>query len=126
MPKSLRIAAAAFAVHALLLLIDLIFFASAYANISHNDRFWPPARNIACCLFAWSLLQRPSKPWLIGAITGAAFLIHDVVRLSDIFAGPPLGAGQRLLTSALFMSLVAGIGASVWATVTTPVTTPAA
>ncbi len=40
---------------------------------------------------------------------------RDVVRISEIFAGPPLGAAQRQLTSGLLMSLLAGIAASIWA-----------
>src|SRR6476646_8474794 len=114
LPPSLRVAVTALSVHAVLLLLDVVFFASAYAGISQNDRFWPLLRILACCLMAWSLLRRTPKPWLIAATACAAFLIHDVVRLSDIFAGPALGDAQRLLTCALFLSLVAGIGASVW------------
>jgi hypothetical protein len=126
LPTSLRVAAAAFAAHALLLVLDLAFFASAYAGISQNEHFWPLARIVAFCLASWSLLQRTSKPWLIGAIAFTAFLIHDVMRLSDIFAGPPLDGPHRLLTSALFMSLAAGIGASVWASAAPLLSKPAA
>jgi hypothetical protein len=108
----MRIAAAAFAVHALLLLVDLVFFDSAYAGNGQHDRFWVGVRIVAVALFAWGLLRGNPRPWLIGLIACFAFLIHDVMRLSDIFAGPPLGLAQRQLTSALFVSLLVGIGAS--------------
>ena len=126
LPNSVRVAASAFAVHALLLLVDLLFFASAYAGNRENDRLWPVVRIVACGLFAWSLLQRASRPWLIGAIACTAFLIRDLVRLSEIFAGPALGSPQRQLTSALLMSLLAGIGASWWPSASTLLRKPAA
>ncbi len=119
LPKSVRVAVSAFAVHALLLLVDLFFFASAYAGGRENDRFWPVLRIVACCLFAWSLLQRASRPWLIGAIACAAFLIRDLVRLSEIFAGSAPGSAQMELTSALLLSLLVGIGASWWPSAST-------
>lgn len=112
LPKSLRIAVSAFAVHALLLLVDLLFFGAAYAGNRENDRLWPVLRIVTFGLFAWGLLQRASRPWLIGAIACAAFLIRDLVKLSEIFAGPPLGAAQRQLTSVLLVSLLVGIGAT--------------
>ena len=97
--KSVRVAVFAFSVHALLLLADLFFSASAYAGGRENDRFWPVLRIVVFCLFAWSLLQRASRPWLIGATACAAFLIRDLVRLSEIFAGPALGSAQRCPTA---------------------------
>jgi hypothetical protein len=112
LPKSVRIAVCAFAAHALLLVVDLSFFAAAFAGTREHDHFWPVVRIVAFCLFAWTLLQRFSRPWLIGAMAFAAFLIHDLVRLGEIFAGPPLGDAQRQLTSALLVSLVVAIGAS--------------
>ena len=78
--------------------MDLLFFASAYAGGREGDRFLPALRIVAFCLFAWSLLRRVSRPWLIGAIACGAFLIRDLVRLNEIFAGPPLGDAQRQLT----------------------------
>ena len=110
--KSVRVGFSAFAVHTLLLLVDFFFFAAAYSGGRDNARFWPVVRIVAFGLFAWNLLQRAFRPWLIGAIACAAFLIRDLVRLSEIFAGPALGDAQRQLTSALLVSLVVGIGAS--------------
>ncbi len=115
LPKSVRIAAFAFAVHALLLLMDLFFFGAAYGSNRAGDRFWrfwAVVRIATFCLLALSLLQRASRPWLIGVIACLVFLIRDVAKLSEIFAGPALGSTQRQLTAALFVSLVIGIVAS--------------
>ena len=112
LPKSEQVAISAFAIHALLLLVDLIFFSAAYAGNPENDSVWPVLRIVTFGLFAWGLLQRAARPWLIGAIACTAFLIRDLVKLSEIFAGPPLGAAQRQLTSALLVSLLVGIGAT--------------
>jgi hypothetical protein len=114
LPKSVRVAASAFAVHALLLLVDLFFFGAAYGSNRAGDHWIPAVRIAAFCLCAWSLLQRDSRPWLIGLIAFCGFLIRDVMKLSEIFAGPALGTTQRQLTSALLVSLVVGIVAS-WA-----------
>jgi hypothetical protein len=114
LPAALRIAACAFAAHALLLLADLLIFGGAFIANHPGDRVFPVLRFIACCLFVVSLLRRYPKPWLIGLVACTAFLVRDLVRLGEIFAGPPLGAAQRQLTSALLMSLLAGIGGS-WA-----------
>jgi hypothetical protein len=61
LPKSLRIAVSAFAVHALLLLVDLLFFGAAYAGNRENDR-WEPLRGSSrprCwSLCWWGLGQR--------------------------------------------------------------------
>lgn len=114
LPTALRVAVCAFAAHALLLLVDLLVFGAAFAANRPGDRVLPVARVVAFCLFMLSLLRRSSRPWLIGLIACVAFLIRDLMRLSEIFAGPPLGAAQRQLTSALLMSLLAGIGGS-WA-----------
>jgi hypothetical protein len=126
LPKPVRVAASAFAIHALLLLVDLIVFGAEYGGGRPNSRFWTVVRIVACCLFAWSLLQRTSKPWLIGAIAFAAFLIGDMVRLTEVVAGPPLESAQRLLTVALLVSLLAGIGTSWWSSISTGFRTPAA
>ncbi len=123
LPKNLRLAFVAFALHALFLLLDLIFFEAAYAGGRSDSLFWPALRIVAFCLFAWALLQRVTRPWLIGAIAFAAFLIRDLVRMSEIFAGPALGTAQRQLTCALLISLVVGIGASLWRSTSTPVRT---
>jgi glucan phosphoethanolaminetransferase (alkaline phosphatase superfamily) len=112
LPKSVRVAACAFGVHALLLLVDLFFFGAAYGSNRPGDRFWAVLRIATFCLLALSLLQRVSRPWLIGVIACLAFLIRDVIKLSEIFAGAPLGGTQRQLTAALFVSLVVGIVAS--------------
>lgn len=117
--KIVRVAAVAFALHALLLLVDVFGFGAAFSNGHDSDRFWPIVRIVVATLFAWGLLQRLTRPWLIGVAACVAFLIRDVVRMSQIFAGPPLEAPQRLLTSALLMSLIAGIGASSWASAST-------
>jgi hypothetical protein len=114
LPAALRVAVCAFAAHALLLLLDLLVFGGAFAANRPGDHVFPLLRFIACCLFVVSLLRRFSRPWLIGAIACAAFLIRDFARLGQIFAGPPLGTAQRQLTSALLLSLLAGIGGS-WA-----------
>ena len=114
-PQVVRVAAIAFALHALLLLVDVFVYGAAFSNGHDSDRFWPVVRILVICLLAWSLFQRATRPWLVGAIACAAFLIRDVVRMSEIFAGPPLGAAQRQLTSGLLMSLLAGIAASIWA-----------
>jgi hypothetical protein len=111
-PKSEQVAISAFAIHALLLLVDLFFFSAAYAGNPENDSVWPVLRIVTFGLFVWGLLQRAARPWLIGAIACTAFLIRDLVKLSEIFAGPPLGAVQRQLTSALLVSLLVGIGAT--------------
>jgi hypothetical protein len=117
LPKPVRVGAAAFAMHALFLLVDLIFFGAAHGGGRPNSHFWQVLRIVACCLFAWSLLQRTSKPWLIGALAFTAFLIGDLLRLAEVFAGPPLENAQRLLTVALLFSLLVGIGASWWSSV---------
>ena len=113
LPRSTRVAAAAFALHGLLLLVDMVFFASAFAGARPYDRFWPGVRIVAVCLFTLGLLLRTPRPWLIGVTACVAFLIRDVIKMSEIFAGPPLGDAQRRLTAALFVSLLVGIGASV-------------
>jgi hypothetical protein len=114
LPTALRIAVCAFAVHALLLVVDLLVYGAAFGANRAGDHIFPVLRIVACCLFVVSLLRRDSRPWLIGVLACVAFLIRDVARLSDIFAGPPLDAAQRQLTSALVVSLLAGIGGS-WA-----------
>jgi len=126
LPKSFRLAACAFGAHALLVLMDFVFFDSAYAGNGVHDRLLPALRILAFALCTWSLLRRYPRPWLIGLMACSAFLVHDVVRLSEIFAGPPLESAQRLLTSALFMSLLAWIGASFWASASTLAGKPAA
>jgi hypothetical protein len=114
LPGSVRVAASAFAIHALLLLVDLLFFAAAYAGLRENDHLSPVLRIVAVCLLVWSLVRQASRPWLIGAIAFTAFLIRDLVRLWEIFQGPALESDQRLLTVALLFSLMMGIGASWW------------
>jgi hypothetical protein len=118
LPTALRIAVCAFAAHALLLLLDLLIFDGAFAASRPGDRIFPLLRLVACCLFVVGLLRGYARPWVMGAIAFAAFLIRDLVRLGEIFAGPPLDAGQRQLTSALLMSLLAGIGGTWAATLT--------
>src|SRR5438093_13711237 len=98
LPKSEQVAISAFVIHALLLLVDLFFFSAAYAGNPENDGVWPVLRIVTFGLFVWGLLQRAARPWLIRAITCTAFLIRDLVKLSEILAGPPLGAVQWRLT----------------------------
>jgi hypothetical protein len=119
--KIVRVAAVAFALQALLLLVDVFGFGAAFSNGHDSDRFWPVVRIVVVALLAGSLLQRATTPWLVGVIACVAFLIRDLMRMREIFAGPPLEAPQRLLTSAILMSLIAGIGASWWASASTVV-----
>lgn len=125
LPESERIAIAAFGVHALLLLVDFFAFAGAFGANRAGDRVMPVLRIAVFCFFVVSLLTQAGRPWLVGASAFFAFLIRDVVKLVEIFAGPPLGATQRQLTSALVMSLIVGIGASWWSSAGTLLRRPA-
>jgi hypothetical protein len=77
---------------------------------------WYVVRIAAFCLFAANPLQGrfKSRPWLNGVIACAAFLLSDMMRLNEIFAGPALGNAFTLVSSGLLLSLLVGIGASLW------------
>jgi hypothetical protein len=116
LPWTARVAASAFGIHALLLLVDLAVLGSTYLGGREDANLRYVLRITAFCLFALSLLQGPfkSKPWLTGIIACAAFLLSDMMRLDEIFAGPALGNAPTLVASALLLSLLVGIGASLW------------
>lgn len=107
--KSVRIAAVALAVHALLLSVDWLFFATTYIPSTHG-RIWEVLRMVAVCLFVWSVLREESSRRLVGLCL-AALLLTDVMEANDILEAPALTTGQMLVTIGLLLSLVVGIGA---------------
>jgi hypothetical protein len=110
--ESVRVAAVALAVHAFLLAVDWLFFATTYIPSTHG-RIWEVLRIVAFCLFAWSVLREESSRRLVG-ICLAAFLLTDVMEANDILRAPALTSGQTLVTIGLLLSLVVGIGALWW------------
>jgi hypothetical protein len=128
LPQIMRAAAVAFALHALLLLVDFAFFGSAYAGVRESYPFWSLLRIVVFLLFAVSLLQPPatSKPWLIGLIAFSGYLVTDLIRLREIFPDAAPESTEMLVSSALLVTLVFGIGASWWPGVRSLLRRPAA
>lgn len=109
LPPSIRIAACAFTIHAMLLLVDLFAFDAAYALNSHGGWFMPLVRIAAFGLFALTLLRRDPRPWLIGFVVLVAFFIRDVAQLNELFSAPSAPTTQLLLNAALFASVASGV-----------------
>jgi hypothetical protein len=110
---SVRVAAAAFALHALLVLVDLVVFHGMYSGAA-TAWYWPLLRILAFSLLVCALVLDESRPWLLGTMAFFAFFLSDLLRLGE--ARDSLGSvpGLLVLSAALLLSLVVGIGASWW------------
>lgn len=109
LPLSTRIAACAFVIHALLLVVDLAAFNAAYGANRPSGLFMPVLRIVAFGLFTLGLLRAEPRPWLIGFFVLAAFLLRDVAQLKELYSDPAASTAQQLLNAALFATITTGV-----------------
>ena len=114
---SARIAAIAFGLHALLVLMDWLFFAAAYSGLGHGKTtFWAILRILAFCAFAGALIRGERFPGSLGFIVFAGFLFNDLMNLidGDLLRSGTTTSAQVLLIILLLLSQVVGIAALWW------------
>ncbi|MEA2724857.1 MAG: hypothetical protein QOH59_2628 [Gemmatimonadales bacterium] len=126
LPKSVRIAAVAFAVHAFLLAMYWLFFATPYG--SHGSSWSGALRIVVFCISVWSVLTEvPSRvSRRLAGLLPLMFLLIDLTNLSHALGAEVLTGGQALLTVGLLLSLMVPIGALWWDSIRPILRTPAA
>ena len=125
LPISVRLAAIAFGLHTLLLLVDLVFFAGAYNGHSASS-FWSALRVVGIGLLALSPLLEEPRMWLLGLVAFCGFLVGDLFRIGPLLGSPAAPPELVALTLALLLTLSLGIVSSWWSGLRSGLRRPAA